>query len=323
MVHQAKENALVLPATPWGLLPPRLRLLYIAAPGRSGSWLAQAFASDSASRVVLEEAAGAAAGLALLREQAFDAVLISHEPGDLDALELLQALRAGGGDEPAIVLGQMSEQEMSALCYEVGADAYVCAATATTRTLLWIVGRATERRNLIRENRRLSTAERHRREQDSGEAQRLLSEQRGLIGDADSSCGNSSDRADGIVPDALAELNNGSADTEDHTPLDAAVAAHYRQLLKAHVIMGSGNLSAEMAALAAELADQGVGARQTLRLHVQVLEEMVRGLGSRGARHVMTRGDLLVLEVLVHLTERYRQQAHGIGPTSAPISEAA
>ena len=70
--------------------------------------------------------------------------------------------------------------------------------------------------------------------------------------------------------------------------------------------MGSGNLSSEMAALAELLAAAGVTAPQTMQLHVEVLEELVRGLGSRSARHVMSRADLLVLEVLVHLAERYR-----------------
>ncbi len=44
-----------------------------------------------------------------------------------------------------------------------------------------------------------------------------------------------------------------------------------------------------------------------MQLHLQVLEETVRGLGTRSARHVMSRADLLVLEVMVHLTEDYRE----------------
>ena len=225
-----------LPATPWGLLPPRLRVLYVTTPQRTGAWLAEAFACDSACKVVLEEARGAAAGLARLRERAFEAVLVSHEPGELDALELLDALRAGGNEEPVVILGQMSEQDMAALCYEVGADGYVCAATATTRTLLWVVARATERQNLIRQNRRLTQADRHRREQDCSEAQRLLSEQRGLIRDSDGSPCTAADDARGIAPDALSALAEVPEGTADVTPLDEELVAHYRQLLKAHEI---------------------------------------------------------------------------------------
>src|SRR5207249_4750377 len=49
--------------------------------------------------------------------------------------------------------------------------------------LLWTVARAIERYNLIRENRRMVQADRHRLQQEQLEADRLLGEQRGLIRD--------------------------------------------------------------------------------------------------------------------------------------------
>jgi CheY-like chemotaxis protein len=255
----------------------------------------------------LDEAFGAAAGLECLRDQTFDAVLISHEPAELDALELLDGLRAGGADEPLVVFGQASEQEMAAVCYEVGADAYVCVNTATTRTVLWIVARATERRNLIRENRRLAQAERHRLQHEQHEAERLLGEQRGLIRDWEAlGAGRSDDEQTPAIRQNCVATGEPLATPAELPRLDDAVRTHYRQLMRAHVIMGSGNLSVEMSALAELLATSGVTAPQAMKLHVDVLEELVRGLGSRSARHVMTRADLLVLEILVHLGESYR-----------------
>ena len=72
--------------------------------------------------------------------------------------------------------------------------------------------------------------------------------------------------------------------------------------------MGSGNLTAEMNTLADLLAAAGVTPQQTMLLHLEVLEQLVHGLGSRSARHVMSRADLLVLEVMVHLAEGYRRR---------------
>ncbi len=190
------------------------------------------------------------------------------------------------------MLGQQSEQEMAALGYEVGADAYVCVNTATTRTVLWIVARATERHHLIRENRRLIQADRHRLQQEQNEAQRMLGEQRALV-------------TEGHAEHSSVATPNGPSNDSLAEPLKT----HYRELLRAHVIMGSGNLSAEMGSLAEMLSAHGVTAPQTMNLHVQVLEELVRGLGNRSARHVMTRADLLLLEVLVHLSECYRRGA--------------
>jgi DNA-binding NarL/FixJ family response regulator len=298
------------PATslPWGQLPERMRVLYITGPQRTGAWLAQAFAADSAVEVTLEEAAGTVAGMARLREEVYDAVLASHEPGFLDALELIEGLRAGGSDEPAIVLGAESEQELAALCYEVGVDAYVCVNATTVRNLLWLIARAVERRRLIRENRRLNQADQQRLRLEHREAQRLLEQQRALVRDLESLQAGQAAAGEQIDPQLAANS------TISHHAAGAAVDAlprelfdHYRELLRAYIIMGSGNLTAEMSALARLLAGSRITAPQTMQLHLQVLEETVRGLGTRSARHVMSRADLLVLEVMVHLTEDYRE----------------
>ena len=120
-------------------MPGRLKVLYIATPSRTGAWLAEAFAADSAAEILLEEAAGQAAGMERLRDEVFDAILVSHEPGELDALDLVEGYRTGGAEEPIIVLGAAGEAEMAVLCYEVGADGYVCVDSSTTRNLIWVV----------------------------------------------------------------------------------------------------------------------------------------------------------------------------------------
>lgn len=281
----------------WRGLPARMRVLSITTRRRTGSWLADGLASDGASRVLLEEVIGAAAGLARLRDEVFDAVLVSHEPVELDALTLIEGYRAGGADEPMIVLGTQSEPELSALCYEVGADGYLCVNTATTRNLIWMTARAVQRHELIRQNRRLAQAEQSRLQREHDEAERLLSQQRALIADIERfrlSEVPLEGAAAGIPPDAL--------------PLPEPLLCHYRELLRTYVIMGSGNLGTELGRLARLLIAAGLSARETLQLHLAVVEELVRGLGARSARHVMNRADLLVLEVMVHLAEGYRHR---------------
>ena len=303
------EVASILPAACG--LPPRMRVLYITAtPG--AAWLDEALAADRATEVVLEEAAGTPQGIARLREEHYDAVLVSHQPGALDALELIEALRAGGAEEPFVVLGADDEAEMAALCFEAGADAYLCIATTTTRALLWVVARSIEWRRLVRENRRLLEGERKRLRAEHSEAERLLDQQRALIRDLENmrSTGLTAEECeDEPAVEELAETTQ-SCETTPSAPhgLPALLAANYRELLRAYVIMGSGNLAREMNDLAESLASAGVSAPQAIELHVQVLEELVRGLGSRSARHVMSRADLLVLEVIVHLAEGYRRR---------------
>ena len=92
--------------------------------------------------------------------------------------------------------------------------------------------------------------------------------------------------------------------------LPERLVAHYRELLRAYVVMGAGNLADEMATLASLLAEADVSAQRTMQLHVHVLEELIGSLGNRSARHVMTRADLLVLEVMAHLADGYRRRYH-------------
>lgn len=285
--------------TPWFGLPSVMRVLYITTRQRTGGWLAEAFAADSASQVVLEEALGAADGISRLRDEAFDAVLVSHEPGQLDAMELIEGYRAGGADEPIVVLGNQSEQEMAALCYEVGADGYVCVNTTTTRNLIWVTARAIQRHYLLRENRRLNLAEQMRLQREHDEADQLLAQQRALLGEIESL------RREGPSP-----CGQDAVDVRPTIPLPDELIAHYRELLRTYIIMGSGNLADELQQLGNLLVNARLTARQTMQLHLHVLEELVRGLGTRSTRHVMTRADLLVLEVMIHLAEGYRQRYH-------------
>jgi DNA-binding response OmpR family regulator len=294
--RKSRNEPLLL--APWFSLPPQMRVLYITTRQRTGGWLAEAFAADSASEVILEEAVGTAAGLVRLRDDVFECVLVSHEPGVLDALDLIEGYRAGGADEPIIVLGMQSEQEMAALCYEVGADAYVCVHTATTRNLIWIAARAIQRHQLVRENHRLSLGEQTRLLREHDEAERLLQQQRTMLGDLESL------RHGGALPSD----RRCAAPLERPLEMPEQLIAHYRELLRTYVIMGAGNLSSELKRLADLLVTAGLTARQTMHLHLHVLEELVHGLGARSTRHVMTRADLLVLEVIVHLAEGYRQR---------------
>ncbi len=295
-------------------MPARMRALYVTTPARTGGWLAEALATDSASEVQLDEAMGVTSGLTRLRDEVFDLVLVTHEPGELDALELIEGLRGGGNEEPILVLGVASEQEMAALCYEVGADAYLCVNTTTTRTLLWAAARAIERHELLRENRRLLQADRQRLHQEHLEADRLLTEQRALISDLEVLTGAVSPDIDGKTPQPHGAGTN-RREPQSATAVDRALeliklpenlVAHYRELLRAYVIMGSGNLTCDMHELCDLLVTTGITPQQTMLLHLRVLEELVRGLGSRSARHVMTRADLLVLEIMIHLAEGYR-----------------
>ena len=213
MLHPRKSEKR-LEARAWRQLPPRMRVLYITTHERTGGWLAEALEADNAVQIEIVEALGTASGMAQLRDEVFDVVLVSHLPGELDALDLIEGYRAGGADEPILVLGTQSEQEMAALCFEVGADGYLCVHTATTRNLIWTLARAVQRHQLLRENHRLSLAEQSRLQREHAEADKLISQQRALIGDLE------------------ALRQGGSCEKIAPLKLPEEMILHYRELLR-------------------------------------------------------------------------------------------
>ena len=303
MVIALAQPSKELSTAAWQSLPLKMRVLYITNHRRTGGWLAEAFAADSASRVDLHEAIGTTAGLARLRDEAFDAVLVSHEAGELDALDLIEGYRVGGSEEPIVVIGIQSEQEMAALCFEVGADAYLCANTTTTRNLIWTVARAVGRHQLVRDNRRLSQAEQQRIQREHNEAEQLLTQQRKLTTDTKPHRPGAADHGEQLAADT-------TSTQPDRSPprLPGELIEHYRELLRTYVIMGSGSLSCDLARLAEWFTTAGITSRQTMHLHLYVLEDLIAGLGARSTRHVMTRADLLVMEIMMHLAESYQRR---------------
>lgn len=120
----------------WGKSHPAFGL-YSSRIGSGRGWLAEALAAENRRQVVLEEVGGSTAGLTRLRDEALDAVLVSHERLGIDAVDLVAGYRAGGADEAIVVLGNQSEQQMAASASRLGPmPPCVCAHTTTTRNLL-------------------------------------------------------------------------------------------------------------------------------------------------------------------------------------------
>jgi hypothetical protein len=135
---------------------------------------------------------------------------------------------------------------------------------------------------------------------EEGEAIRLLEQQRGLL-----SVGTGSDgEAQGTEPPICGNGN-----------LPETLVAHYRELLRTYVVMGSGNLSDEMRVLAQALVTHRVPAADAMQLHLIVSGDMIRSLGSRSARHVVNRANLMIMELIIGLADGYREQEQEYGLT--------
>lgn len=270
--------------TPWGLLPPRMRVLFVTTPEYTGEWLVEAFATDSASQVFVQQAVGMITAMAQLRTEPYDAVLLVHQPSELDAFAMVEQLKAGcSRRQPIVILGTQPVVECEELCLELDVS-YACLKTTTTRALMWQIARATERHLLLTENDRLRQAERRRREVSGKEAGWFIQQQLSLATEI------------------------GSEEDNRWKP-PANVVDHYREILQTYIIMGSGNLVEELRDLNQVLLSANMSARQFMAIHLAALEDVVQDLGKRSTRHILNRADLLAIGVLFNLCDGYRFQA--------------
>lgn len=301
-------------------LPTRLRLLCVGT--REPSWVALTLQLDAEGGVEphFRWASSAAEALSLLRDDPFDCVLIAAaDPGPPgthhsnasfhDAAMLVKAIRASGCTDPLVLIApQFSDAAWVDLS---GEDCELLQSNRAWESpaLVATIKRAIFRADLFRQNHRLAVAQTKRMARERDEAEHLLSQQRRIIDDLDA-------REESVAPTNVAMQAMldcyGRVSVDRYSPPRAAlpdeINGYYHELLRTYVIMGSGNLSGEIAKLAELLAVAGCGPREVLTLHLERVETLVRGLGNRSTRHIMARADLLALELMIHLGESYRRR---------------
>lgn len=222
--------------------------------------------------------------LAILRKDHFDCLILSGGSELAEQLELAQAIRAGGYDEPVILLAANIRDLAWAEAMRLECEVLSSTRLFDSPALAQVVERAITRVEMSRENRRFSIADHHRVNRERDEAEQLLKQQKQMI-----------------------------ADLRLDVRLNPETAEFYQELLRTYVMMGSGSLKSEIAKVAASIADARLSLWEALDLHLERVESLVRGLGNRSARHVMARADLLALELMIHLGEHYRR-----GPVEGP-----
>jgi DNA-binding response OmpR family regulator len=268
------ERASVFPldaVTPWGLLPPSLRVLFVSEKSHIGLWVVESLKQESICKVLVAESSNPLLALERLREESFDAVVVAHE--GVQTLDWIEAIRVGStAIQPILVLGSVADREFSALCFESGADGFLTVDSITTRELVWHLARAAERRRLMEENDRHRSLEHRRRTVERDETLRVLAEQRAIL-----------------------NLEPASEQPEWLTNRS-------RELLTTYVVMGTGQLTDEMDRFITAVKSAGVDRVAVLRAFHDAMKAMVAELGTRSARHILNRGNVLLLETLLKIS---------------------
>ena len=284
-------------------LPEVLRLLCVGAVEPAWVNLVLQLDAGGCTEPRIQWVSTSAEALVHLRNAGFDAILIQVDEhlqtAGCDPRALLSAMRADGNDDPVLLIANHADDDLWALACETAAEVLVSPRGLESRAMATMLASTLERSAMLREARRLATADRRRLDRERDEASQLLDQQRQLIRQFEAGGPENSPQAADAAP------------VPAQPPLPADLNEHYQELLRTYVIMGSGSLGAEIARMADVLAGVGYTPRQTLQLHVERVEQLVRGLGNRSTRHVMGRADLLALELMVHLGECYQRRSAG------------
>jgi hypothetical protein len=254
-----------------------------------------------------------------LREEPFDCILVdvpatgSFVRDDNGPFGLIRALRTGGCEEPIVMVGRLFADAEWTAASEADCDVFVSARGWDSPVLGSIIKRALLRGELVRENARLSAAHNRRATRDRDESAQLLAHQRQLIAELEA------------LPSASAQRGSGSPNRVDEAAPDAAALRReeqnhgfvdrYSGLLRSYVLMGSGSLASEIGEMADCFVAASLPPPEALQIHLMCVEKLVKGLGNRSARHVVSRADLLAIELMTHLA--HRSQRASVGESSA------
>jgi hypothetical protein len=278
-----------------GELPTRLRLLCVGSV--EPSWVSLTLQLDALGCVEpnFKWVSTANEALALLRDESFDCLLVRVNPG-------------------LVIVAVTTDDETWAEALRLNVALLVSAKGWESSALVPAIQRAVERGRMLHEIDRLSAADRRRLIRERDEAEYLLSQQRQILAALEHLAGSAP--IDGDITAAAENRGN-----FERLKLPPEFDDYYQELLRTYVIMGSGNLVADIVKLADLLSQAGFTPREVLELHLARVERLVRGLGNRSTRHVMARADLLALELMIHLGECYQRQLTMAAAVSASGAE--
>lgn len=106
---------------------------------------------------------------------------------------------------------------------------------------------------------------------------------------------------------------------EPGPPVSDELRRYYETLLRTHGMMGEGSLSVEVSQLAKILCQSGVDPGDALEMHLQEIEKLISRAGNRSSRHLVSRADLLAIELLLYMGQFFclqDRESHSSQPTA-------
>lgn len=306
------QNSEWLSAPPHSGLPPEFRLLCVGP--TEPDWIGLTLQLDAVGCLdpKYRWVNSASETMTLLRNETFDCIVIECLPTDSeeetwDAPALVHAIRASGCGDPIVLLSKVPDDGLTVEACNSHCEILVSSAVWSSRALVNVVQRSIRLIETARQNHHHAVANHRRLVRERDEADHLLRQQRDIISELEAITQDFPDRVRSAESDEDGDGSRLQAHRAKPLPIPDEIKSYYHELLRTYVIMGSGNLVGEIAQLAGLLAEAGLSPRDTLALHLEQLERLVSGLGNRSTRHVVSRADLLAIELVIHVGECYQK----------------
>ena len=309
------QNTDWLAAPPSSGLPPEFRLLCVGP--TEPDWIGLTLQLDAVGCLdpKFRWVSSASEAMTLLRNESFDCIVVecwptNHDDVELDASDLVHAIRASGCGDPIVLLTRQPDDGLTVEACNSHCEILVSAALWSSRALVNVIQQSIRLMETARQNHHHVVANHRRLVRERDEADHLLRQQRDIIRELEAiTQGTASTDVNEIADPAIASGESEHTRNSRSLQIPEKIKTYYHELLRTYVIMGSGSLAGEISQLASGLAEVGLSPRDTLSLHLEQVEHLVSGLGNRSSRHVMSRADLLALELVIHIGECYQQSA--------------
>jgi len=270
--------------TPWAaeFSPPvPLRMLCLAE--REPRWTAFSVRMESAygGSLRIQWASTLADAIAELRTNCWDTLLL--EAAGVGRVALLDAVQTFEGSAATVALLALPDDSLVAELFARDCDVCISPRMWDSPALPAVVLAAIRRRQCRQELQRHSTTHYRRLSREQTDAESLLRLQHELL------------------------LNLQSSRDADNSPPDCSES--YADLLKATILSGPKRLGPALDNFVQHLAADGRSPADVLAWHIDRVAALSAGMGGRTSQHLLSRADLLVIEVLVRLGEHYRRVA--------------
>ena len=284
-------------------LPATLRLLCVSTGEPSWTLLALVLGESGCHEPQFRWCESSLPALTALRDESFDCTIVDDSDRGLRLASLLEAVAANGFGEPVLVLTRPGDDHRLATLCGFDCEVLVTVDGWQSPALPHWIARTIDRAHVARENLRLTGADQRRTLRERDESDQLIEQQRRIL----------QEHSDAGLSLQTSSLDDRAGLGSELGQLPDETIRIYRDLLRSYVMMGSGGLVGEIRKLAQLLVLAGLSPTAALRVHLERVEELIRGLGSRSSRHVMSRSDLLAMELMLELGECYRQKSERRG----------